>query len=151
MPGREDEEMSEHDAGARNAGGNGVAPGAQPAPSPQTALGARPAGGTAWRSLEELADLPQLRELLEREFPEGATEWSDPAGRRRFLQLIGSSLALAGLASCSPPKGERIVPYVRQPEDLIPGKPLYYATAVRLAGIAAPVLVTSNMGRPIKI
>jgi molybdopterin-containing oxidoreductase family iron-sulfur binding subunit len=107
--------------------------------------------GSPWRSLEELADSPEFRELVQREFPERASEWEDPAGRRRFLHLMGASFALAGLASCAPPKGEKIVPYVKQPEDIIPGKPLYYATAIRLAGIAAPVLVTSTMGRPIKI
>jgi len=104
-----------------------------------------------WRSLEELTDSPQVREFLEREFPEQASEWNDPAGRRQFLQLMGASLALAGLAGCSEPLGEKIVPYVRQPEDLVPGKPLRYATAIRLAASTLPVLVTSTMGRPTKI
>src|SRR6185436_17785517 len=111
-----------------------------------------PFGGQGhWRSLEELADSPQVREFLEREFPEQASEWNDPAGRRQFLQLMGASLALAGLAGCSEPLGEKIVPFVRQPEDLVPGKPLRYATAVRLAASTLPVLVTSTMGRPTKI
>jgi molybdopterin-containing oxidoreductase family iron-sulfur binding subunit len=108
-------------------------------------------GRRHWRSLEELADSPQLRDLLEREFPEQASEWDDPAGRRQFLQLMGASLGLAGLASCAEPLGEKIVPFVKQPEDLIPGKPLRYATAIRLAASTLPVLVTSTMGRPIKI
>ncbi|HEV8375898.1 MAG TPA: TAT-variant-translocated molybdopterin oxidoreductase, partial [Candidatus Polarisedimenticolia bacterium] len=105
----------------------------------------------AWRSLEELSDTPAFRELLEREFPQQASEWDDPLGRRRFLQLMGASLALAGLTACSRPFSEKIVPYVRQPEDLVPGKPLFYATAIRLASASLPVLVTSTMGRPIKI
>jgi len=108
-------------------------------------------GRRHWRSLEDLADSPRVREILEREFPEHASEWDDPKGRRQFLQLMGASLALAGLASCTEPLGEKIVPFVRQPEDLVPGKPLRYATAIRLAAGTMPVLVTSTMGRPIKI
>ena len=108
-------------------------------------------GRRHWRSLEELADSPQLRDLLEREFPQQASEWNDPAGRRRFLQLMGASLALAGLAGCSEPLGEKIGPFVKQPEDLVPGKPLRYATAIRVAASTVPVLVTSTMGRPTKI
>jgi MoCo/4Fe-4S cofactor protein with predicted Tat translocation signal len=104
-----------------------------------------------WRSLEELADSPQLRDLLEREFPQQASEWDDPAGRRQFLHLMGASLALAGLAGCTEPLGEKIVPFVKQPEDLVPGRPLRYATAIRLAASTLPVLVTSTMGRPTKI
>jgi MoCo/4Fe-4S cofactor protein with predicted Tat translocation signal len=108
-------------------------------------------GGRHWRSLEELADSPHVREILEREFPQQASEWNDPAGRRQFLQLMGASLALAGLAACTEPLGEKIVPFVKQPEDLVPGKPLRYGTAIRLAATTLPVLVTSNMGRPTKI
>jgi len=104
-----------------------------------------------WRSLEDLAGSPEVRELVEREFPEQASEWDDPKGRRQFLQLMGASLALAGLARCSEPLGEKIVPFVRQPEDYLPGKPLRYATAIRLGHTTHPVLVTSTLGRPSKI
>jgi MoCo/4Fe-4S cofactor protein with predicted Tat translocation signal len=103
-----------------------------------------------WRSLEELAATPEFLDYLHREFPENATEWNDERGRRNFLKLMGASLALAGLTSCSKPV-EKIVPYVRQPEELVPGKPLYYATALTLCGLATGVLVESHMGRPTKI
>ncbi len=108
--------------------------------------------GTAyWRSLEELAGTPEFREFLHREFPAGAAEWDDPAGRRQFLKIMGASLALAGLAGCTRQPEEAIVPYVRQPEEVVPGKPLYYATALTLGGHATGVLVESHLGRPTKI
>jgi molybdopterin-containing oxidoreductase family iron-sulfur binding subunit len=108
-------------------------------------------GATYWRSLEELAGTPAFREFLHREFPAGAAEWDDPAGRRQFLKIMGASLALAGLAGCTRQPEEKIVPYVRQPEDAIPGKPVYYATAISLDGYATGVLVESHQGRPTKI
>ncbi|MGH9576434.1 MAG: TAT-variant-translocated molybdopterin oxidoreductase, partial [Terriglobales bacterium] len=96
-------------------------------------LAAEP-GRDPWRSLDELADTPEFREYLEREFPPEASEWNDPIGRRRFLQLMAASLALAGLSSCTRQPTEKIIPYVRAPEEIIPGKPLYYATAMTLGG-----------------
>ncbi|HSC78132.1 MAG TPA: 4Fe-4S dicluster domain-containing protein, partial [Candidatus Acidoferrales bacterium] len=89
---------------------------------------------------------------LHREFPENASEWNDPIGRRRFLQLMAASLALAGIsAACTRQPTESIVPYVRQPEQFIPGRPLYYATAMTLGGYATGLLVESHLGRPTKI
>src|SRR5215467_4389266 len=73
-----------------------------------------------WRSLEELAESEEFEELLHREFPERASEWSDPVGRRKFLKLMGGSLALAGLTACTRQPAEYIAPYVRQPEELVP-------------------------------
>ncbi|MDQ6675054.1 MAG: molybdopterin oxidoreductase, partial [Chloroflexota bacterium] len=70
--------------------------------------------------------------------------------RRRFLELLGASLALAGSAACAPPR-DQIVPYVRPPEDVVPGKSLYFATAHLVGGFADGVLAESVMGRPIKI
>src|SRR5215471_3920988 len=104
-----------------------------------------------WRSLEELAGKPEFREMMHREFPKGASEWIDAVSRRGFLKLMGSSLALAGMSACTRQPLEPIVPYVRQPEGLIPGKPLYYATAFTLGGYGTPLLVTSREFRPIKI
>src|SRR5919106_7089018 len=108
-------------------------------------------GRLFWRSLGELADTPEFREYLHREFPEQASEWNDPKGRREFLKLMGASLALAGVGACTRQPPEAIVPYVRQPEDIVPGRPLYFASAIPLAGTAMPVLVESHMGRPTKI
>src|SRR5215467_11040260 len=101
-----------------------------------------------WRGLDELAETPEFLAYLHREFPERATEWADGTSRRTFLKLMGASLALAGVAGCSSEPAEKIVPYVRMPEQLVPGKPLYYATSVPLGGYATGVLAESHMGRP---
>ena len=92
-----------------------------------------------------------FREYLHREFPEQASQWNDPKGRRQFLKLMSASLALAGVGACTKQPPEKIIPYVRQPEDLVPGKPLFFATALPFAGVAAPVLVESHEGRPTKV
>src|ERR1700741_2772309 len=108
-------------------------------------------GPGTWRSLEELAGPPGFQEMLHREFPKGASEWVDSVSRRGFLQLMGASLALAGMTGCTKLPLEPIVPYVRQPEEVIPGRPRFYATAVTLSGSPSPVLVESHLGRPTKI
>ncbi|HKH72066.1 MAG TPA: TAT-variant-translocated molybdopterin oxidoreductase, partial [Vicinamibacterales bacterium] len=108
-------------------------------------------GRLYWRSLGELADTPAFREYLHREFPEQASEWNDPKGRRDFLKLMSASLALAGVGACTKQPTEHIIPYVRQPEDIVPGRPLFFASAMVHKGYAQPVLVESHMGRPTKI
>jgi MoCo/4Fe-4S cofactor protein with predicted Tat translocation signal len=112
-----------------------------------------PAGGKQfWRGLEELADSEEFREMIHREFPDQASEWTNPITRRRFLMLMGASFSLAGLSGCGaqPPAG-RIMPYVRQPEQLVPGKPLFFATAMPLGGLATGLLVETHEGRPTKV
>jgi len=108
-------------------------------------------GPEYWRSLEELAGSPEFREMMHREFPKGASEWLDAVSRRGFLQLMGASLAMAGMTGCTKMPVEEIVPYVRQPEQVIPGRPQFYATAFTLSGYANPLLVESHLGRPTKI
>jgi MoCo/4Fe-4S cofactor protein with predicted Tat translocation signal len=111
------------------------------------------AGGRRfWRSLEERLESADFRDMVHREYPDQAATWLDPVTRRRFLTLLGASLGLAGLTGCGmkAPR-EKIVPYVRQPEGLIPGRPQYYATAMTLAGTAVGLLVESHEGRPTKI
>src|SRR5579863_5279881 len=108
-------------------------------------------GPEYWRSLEELAASEEFQQALHREFPKGASEWLDSVSRRGFLKVMGASLGLAGMTGCVRLPLEPIVPYVRQPENVIPGKPTYYATAVTLSGYASPVLVESHLGRPTKI
>jgi molybdopterin-containing oxidoreductase family iron-sulfur binding subunit len=109
-------------------------------------------GRNYWRSLEELAGSEGFQELLEREFPRHAAEWrDDAAGRRNFLKVMGASLALAGLSACTRQPTETIMPYVRQPEEVVPGKPLFFATAVPHAAVAIGVLVESHLGRPTKV
>src|SRR4051794_18210523 len=109
-------------------------------------------GPEYWRSLEELAGTPEFEELLHREFPRQASEWvGDNVSRRGFLQLMSASLALAGLSGCTKMPTQAIVPYVKQPEELVLGRPLYYATAFTINGCALPVLARSHEGRPTKI
>jgi MoCo/4Fe-4S cofactor protein with predicted Tat translocation signal len=108
-------------------------------------------GPQYWRSLEELAGSPEFKEALHREFPKGASEWLDTVSRRGFLKVMGASLGLAGMTGCVKLPLEPIVPYVRQPENVIPGRPMFYASAVTLGGYANPVLVESHLGRPTKI
>ncbi|MGO8809112.1 MAG: TAT-variant-translocated molybdopterin oxidoreductase [Candidatus Sulfotelmatobacter sp.] len=108
-------------------------------------------GPEYWRSLEELAGSEEFQEMLHREFPKGASEWLDDFSRRGFLKTMGASLALAGLTGCTRMPITEIVPYVRQPENVIPGRPMFYATAFTLGGYASPILVESHLFRPTKI
>src|SRR5206468_1932470 len=71
--------------------------------------------------------------------------------RRDFLKLMGASLALAGMAGCGRPSEQFIVPYVKQPEGLVLGKPQHYATVMPFGGDGLGVLVESHEGRPTKI
>ena len=108
-------------------------------------------GPQYWRSLEELANTKEFQEVLEQEFPRHAPVWIDSLSRRGFLQLMGASLALAGLNACTKQPEELIVPYTKPPESVVPGKPQFYATAVLHGGVATGVLVESHTGRPTKI
>ncbi|UWF46690.1 TAT-variant-translocated molybdopterin oxidoreductase [Pseudomonas sp. N3-W] len=103
-------------------------------------------GAAYWRGLEALAATPEARALLEAEFPEAATSMD----RRRFLQLMAASLAMAGLAACGKTP-DQAVPTVRQAEQLTPGIASWYATAIPFCGIAQPVLGKTRAGRPIKL
>jgi MoCo/4Fe-4S cofactor protein with predicted Tat translocation signal len=108
-------------------------------------------GKRYWRSLEELSNAPGFDEMLEREFPRQASEWIDPVSRRGFLKVMGASMALAGLSGCTKQPDEPIYPYIKQPEDLILGKPNYFASAHPFNTGAIPVLVKSDAYRPIKV
>jgi MoCo/4Fe-4S cofactor protein with predicted Tat translocation signal len=104
-----------------------------------------------WRSLDELARSgEEFDEFFDREFPQQAIPLAKGVDRRNFVKLMGASVAMAGLAACKQP-AETIVPYVRQPENLIPGKPLFFASSMPLSGYSTGVLVESHMNRPTKI
>ena len=105
---------------------------------------------TYWRSLNELAQNEEYRKFVEREFPENATELSDGVSRRHFLTIMGASIALAGLSACRKPV-QKILPHTRQPEHMVPGIPLYYATAAPFAGNLQGIVVETHEGRPTKI
>ncbi len=104
-----------------------------------------------WRSLEELADTPEFDNFVRREYPSQMEVLVDPVSRRSFLKLMGASAGLAGLAACTVQPKEEIIPYVKQPEEAIPGRALYFATAMPRSGGAVGLLVRSNEGRPTKI
>jgi MoCo/4Fe-4S cofactor protein with predicted Tat translocation signal len=110
-----------------------------------------PGRGRYWRSLAELEDKPEFREFLEREFAE-PLETAPPSsdGRRRFLQLMGASLALAGVTSCRW-KEDKLLPFSRRPDGMIPGEQRQYATCMDLGGFATGLHVTSYDGRPVKV
>ena len=129
---------------------NGTEPANLPEASQPTA-----GGREYWRSLEELAGTEAFKELMGNHLPRHAAAWTSAMDRREFLKLMGASLALAGVSGClSPapaPPDEKIVPYVNQPEEIVPGKPLYFATAIPAEGYGRGVLVESHMGRPTKV
>src|SRR5271157_2018443 len=108
-------------------------------------------GPQYWRCLEELAETDEFYEMLHREFPRQASVWPEGASRRDFLKLMSASMALAGLSGCVKLPLEPIVPYVRQPEHMVLGRPLFFASAMPFGGYATPVLVESHEGRPTKI
>ena len=108
-------------------------------------------GQQYWRSLDELAETPEFKEMLHREFPDGASEWDDGVSRRSFLKMAAASLALAGLTACTKQPVRSILPYVKQPEELVPGEPLFYATSMQFGGYATGVLAKSREGHPIKV
>ena len=104
-----------------------------------------------WRSLDELSRSADFESVLANEFPQQALPLQrGSVDRRDFMKLMSASMALAGLAACNRPE-QKIVPYVRQPENLVPGRPLFFATAMTLGGVATGVLAESHLGRPTKI
>jgi MoCo/4Fe-4S cofactor protein with predicted Tat translocation signal len=115
---------------------------------------AKTKGAGYWRSLEELANTKEYREAMEREFPSWASRWdtSDAVSRRNLLKIMGASLAMAGLNGCFYKRPQQeIVPYPRMPEEIVPGRPLFFATAMPFCGYGRGVLALSREGRPIKI
>src|SRR5579859_6097333 len=111
-------------------------------------------GRVYWRSLDELQQTPEFRQWLEREFPQGASEWNDPVTRRHFVKIMSASFLLAGFGfagtGCRRPV-ERIEPFGKMPENYLHGVPQYYATAMPAPGGAIPLIVKSNDGRPTKV
>lgn len=104
-----------------------------------------------WRSLDELAETGEERERFLREFPIDAPRDMAPLSRREFVRVMGATLALAGVSGCAWQPAEKIVPYVDQPERIVPGKPLFFATSYQREGYACGILGESQMGRPTKL
>src|SRR5215472_6355725 len=116
-------------------------------PEPET-------GRQYWRSLDQLAERPEFRQWLEREFPSGASEWTDPVTRRHFMRIMSASFMLAGLGlastGCRRPL-EKLEPFGKQPDDYVYGVPQFFATAMPTRSGAIPLLAKSYEGRPIKV
>ncbi len=109
-------------------------------------------GPMYWKSLEEVAETPEFQAFVDDELSAVRTpDWLDPANRRTFMKLMGASIGLAGLTACTKQPKETIVPYVRQPEEFVPGKPLFYATAMTMGGFGTGLLIESHLGRPTKV
>ena len=110
-------------------------------------------GKRFWRNLDDLAETPEFQELMREEFPRqaGGGEWANPVTRRGFMKVMGASFALAGLAGCTKQPDEPIYPYIKQPEDMVLGTPMFFATAHPFPTGAIPVLVKSYAFRPVKI
>jgi molybdopterin-containing oxidoreductase family iron-sulfur binding subunit len=112
---------------------------------------AAPESRPFWRTLDELAEDPAFQERLANEFPSEIEAITDPVERRTFMKLMAASLGLAGVTACTRQPPEKIIPYVRQPEEIVPGRPLFFATSMPLGGVATGLLVESHEGRPTKI
>lgn len=110
-----------------------------------------PTADRHWKSLEDLAGTDRFREIVDHEFPEGADQLLDPVSRRGFMKVMGASVALAGLSACVRQPDEKIIPYVKQPEQLVPGKPLFFATTTTFGGFGTGVVVESHEGRPTSV
>ncbi|MEZ4702473.1 MAG: TAT-variant-translocated molybdopterin oxidoreductase [Rhodothermales bacterium] len=103
-----------------------------------------------WRSIQHLRQDPHFKRIGQEEFMPGASDAPGGSSRRQFLQLMGASMALAGLSACRRPV-ELTLPYARKPEEIIPGIPLFYATSMPFRGVLSPLLVESHEGRPTKV
>ncbi len=110
-------------------------------------------GKQYWKSLDELGEAPEFKEFLHREFPEGAAEMGSGVSRRKFLQVMGAGMALAGVSGCKAIRRpeQNILTYNKTPESLIPGVPQFYATTMTVGGESVGLLVESHEGRPTKV
>ena len=109
-----------------------------------------PQGAKFWRSFSDLNSTDEFRKLAAEELLPGANDGPSGATRRQFLQIMGASMALAGLSACRRPE-EKILPFAESPEGMLPGVPVNYATAMPFRGNLRPLLVQSSDGRPTKI
>jgi MoCo/4Fe-4S cofactor protein with predicted Tat translocation signal len=120
-----------------------------PPPCPEPEVGPK-----YWRSLDQLAERPEVREWIEREFPAGASLAPEGETRRSWMKLMSASFMFAGLggaaAGCRRPV-EHLTPFSKQPEGYIHGKPQYFATAMPNRASAVALVVKSSEGRPTKI
>src|SRR3954454_14175317 len=107
-------------------------------------------GKRYWQSLDQLYQTPAFQDWLQKEFPSSASDLLDAPSRRNILKVMAASFAMAGLTACRRPV-EHILPNARGIEDYIPGRPLFYNTAMTLGGAAQGLMVKTFDGRPLKI
>ncbi len=107
-------------------------------------------GKKYWRSLDEINQTPEFEQFLKNEFSEGTFDVPNGMSRRKFLSIMGASIALAGLASCRRPV-EKIIPYAIAPENIVPGTPKYYSTNIPFGSESYGVIVENHEGRPTKL
>ena len=111
-------------------------------------------GRQYWRGLDELAETPEFKHFLEREFPANAGDFSDPVSRRHFVKIMSASFALAGIGlgttGCRRPE-DKLMPFGKAPENYVYGAAQYYATAMPTRGGAIPLVAKSYEGRPVKL
>ncbi len=103
-----------------------------------------------WRSLNQLADTPEFRGWVEKEFPSSASEILDGNSRRTVLKLMAASFGLAGLTACTRPV-EHVLPNSKGVDDYIPGAAYFYSTVMSMGGHTSGLLVEAHDGRPTKI
>jgi len=107
-----------------------------------------------WRGLDELAETPEFKQFLEREFPENASELTDPVSRRHFVKIMSASFALAGIGlgstGCRRPE-DKLMPFGKAAENFTYGTAQYFATAMPTRGGAIPLIAKSYEGRPVKL
>ena len=107
-----------------------------------------------WRGLDQLADTPEFKQFLQREFPENASELTDPVSRRHFVKIMSASFALAGIGlgatGCRRPE-DKLLPFGKAAENFIHGTSQYFATAMPTRGGAIPLVAKSYEGRPVKV
>ncbi len=127
----------------------------RPSPSSATHCAAQDTRGAEppelWQTLEQRERPASSPGSRTDEFPPDASFWPPEVSRRRFLEVMGASLAMAGASGCAPHPDKQIVPYVTAPEQVVPGKPLFFATAMPWQGYARGVLAESHLGRPTKL
>jgi molybdopterin-containing oxidoreductase family iron-sulfur binding subunit len=108
-------------------------------------------GPKYWTSVEHKEGHPSVVETQSVEFPAGTAPLGE-LQRREVLKLAGASLALAGVSTaCVRRPEEEILPYTRQPEEIIPGVANRYATVMPRGTGAVGLVVTAYEGRPTKI
>ncbi|WP_168566185.1 TAT-variant-translocated molybdopterin oxidoreductase [Crateriforma spongiae] len=123
--------------------------------SSSAAANGRPASSSKnrsrfWRSLSDWQQSEDFDQYLHREFPVAASEFPEGVSRRRWMQIMGASLAMAGVAGCRYPE-ELIAPFVLRPEGRVPGERYLRATNIELAGRVYHLLISCVDGRPLKV